>query len=855
MYFIRGSRVFTYDKLWKILKERGIKKVDLRDEIGITPSTLAKLSKNQNVSMEVLNRICTYLECDIGDILEHTFTPYKDDSTLGTFLPNKKEILHNWFGYLEGYSKTLVESELEKLDNIQSVYDPFSGSGTTPLVSVMNGIDGYYTESNPVMAFISRVKTKTAFIVAGDKKLLSEFDKAINDIDSMLSEIPLFEEPLFDFGGFEKYFEDENLRYIQKYITYINSHPLEEEIKDLLKVGLAGVAVDVSKMIRRGDLRYAKGKELSKVNKPFPTEIINKLNLMKSDLEAIPSNINLGKSTFLDYDVRDIKEVNLVDAIITSPPYLNGTNYIRNTKLELKLLGFIETEEELSELHKKGIVAGINNVSKNADKNYEPLQEIKALYDELVEVSYDKRIPKMIAAYFNDMQDVFNKLSQILKDKGKLILDIGDSQFAGVHVKTHDILKIIAEKYGFNIYSEEIIRTRKSRSGFDLTQRILRFELTKEDNNDLYLETAKSFMDNQEYKETGRNWGNSWHSLCSYRGKLKPAIAAELVQKFSNPGDRVLDPMGGVGTIPLEANLQGRVGISNDLSKFAWIVASAKLNPPVYEDIIAEMDKLEKYIEEEKEKHRNNEEIHNFGLNKVIADYYHPDTMVEILAAREYFSKDSYSPAEFLIISAILHILHGNRPYALSRNSHPLTPYAPTGDFIYKNLIDRAWDKINRSYNAKDFYHWNNGESYQVDAINLHDHLENKVDVIITSPPFASSFKFYTQNWLRLWFAGWKPEDFKEAGEVYFDDKQNKDLDIYYDYFESCHKVLKDNGKLILHLGKSKKINMAKELILRSEKWFELVYTDDEDVSNIENHGVSDKGSTTDHQFVFLRKK
>lgn len=46
-------------------------KVNLRDAAGITSATLAKLSKNQNVSMEVLGRICKVLECDVGDVVEY----------------------------------------------------------------------------------------------------------------------------------------------------------------------------------------------------------------------------------------------------------------------------------------------------------------------------------------------------------------------------------------------------------------------------------------------------------------------------------------------------------------------------------------------------------------------------------------------------------------------------------------------------------------------------------------------------------------------------------------------------------------------------------------------------------------
>src|SRR5439155_493846 len=72
-----------------------------------------------------------------------------------------------------------------------------------------------------------------------------------------------------------------------------------------------------------------------------------------------------------------------------------------------------------------------------------------------------------------------------------------------------------------------------------------------------------------------RNWGGQLHSLCSYQGKLKPSIAHFLVKWFTSPGDRVLDPMAGVGTIPLEARRLGRIGLANDLSPLADTIARA----------------------------------------------------------------------------------------------------------------------------------------------------------------------------------------------------------------------------------------------------------------------------------------
>ena len=61
----------NYNKLWKLMIDKGYpNKSDLRLITGIVTNTLAKLSKNQVVSMEVLMKICASLDCNIGDICE-----------------------------------------------------------------------------------------------------------------------------------------------------------------------------------------------------------------------------------------------------------------------------------------------------------------------------------------------------------------------------------------------------------------------------------------------------------------------------------------------------------------------------------------------------------------------------------------------------------------------------------------------------------------------------------------------------------------------------------------------------------------------------------------------------------------
>ncbi|MBR5202551.1 MAG: helix-turn-helix transcriptional regulator [Clostridia bacterium] len=59
-----------YNKLWKLLIDRKMKKKDLIAATGISRGTMAKLGHDENVNTEVLVRICTALECDVCDIVE-----------------------------------------------------------------------------------------------------------------------------------------------------------------------------------------------------------------------------------------------------------------------------------------------------------------------------------------------------------------------------------------------------------------------------------------------------------------------------------------------------------------------------------------------------------------------------------------------------------------------------------------------------------------------------------------------------------------------------------------------------------------------------------------------------------------
>ena len=70
----------SYKKLWKLLIDKEMMKKDLRAMTGVSTTTMSRLSKDENVSTEILSKICSALNCDVGDIME--FVP--DSSAEGS---------------------------------------------------------------------------------------------------------------------------------------------------------------------------------------------------------------------------------------------------------------------------------------------------------------------------------------------------------------------------------------------------------------------------------------------------------------------------------------------------------------------------------------------------------------------------------------------------------------------------------------------------------------------------------------------------------------------------------------------------------------------------------------------------
>lgn len=396
---------------------------------------------------------------------------------------------------------------------------------------------------------------------------------------------------------------------------------------------------------------------------------------------------------------------------------------------------------------------------------------------------------------------------------------------------------------------------------FPLTPEDVTYSSAPRPDSDAYVvEMAERFCVDRPYALTPyskRNWGGRLHSLCSYQGKLKPSIGHFLIQWFTEPGATVLDPMSGVGTIPLEARRQGRTAVASDLSDLAVAVSRAKLetaDPAASQRVV---DELAAYISGASAASLDDlvlTEEADFGLNGVVTDYFHPDTLRELLLARRFFAEaDLDRPGTASVLTAILHVLHGNRPYALSRRSHPVTPLKPTGEFIYRPLIAHVERRLAQTLPELGELP-GHGRVIKADFGAL-PFERGSVDVVITSPPFAQSLRFFSSNWMRLWFCGWSASDFRDRPAGYLESEQKRDFGLAYRrFFEAMHEVLAPGCLLVMHVGATRGFDMAEHLLPLLEPEFSLLHEGAEHLDAPESHGLSDKGSTVRHHFLFCRR-
>ena len=295
-----------------------------------------------------------------------------------------------------------------------------------------------------------------------------------------------------------------------------------------------------------------------------------------------------------------------------------------------------------------------------------------------------------------------------------------------------------------------------------------------------------------------QNWGNWFHSISAYVGRIKPAFAHWLIKITTNKNDIVLDPFCGVGTVLLESDLLDRKSIGIDLSNYAYRICLAK------KDRIG-LDKEINYLNKIKLKY--NKDIS--AVPDFVKEFYHPKTLKEIIELRDLFLKDK---KDFLL-GCLLGIVHGHRNQHLSMRTGYIIPYIPKPkpEIVYKNSLEKLKDKVRRMY--KDQIK----KKSKIKVYNqniLESNLKNEsIDIIISSPPYYNTIDYVHANRLRLWFSGVDFDEQKKLSKTLIQDRYNYENEMTK-VGQKLYKCLKKNSLLIfvlgdVHFSKNNTVNTA----------------------------------------------
>ena len=392
---------------------------------------------------------------------------YQEYGRIMQFNKNKKEPIHRWYPFVEGYSKEFIKSIIDEVNKKDLVcLEPFSGSGTTSLELQHNNIPCYSFEINPLMYIIAKVKLENDYDL-NKVELWHDFiqtNRAVINAD-----LKTVFSTLYEGDNKEKWNYDKAVGLaVQKLKTSI-SLVEEEKYKNLFFVVLSSILLDVSNLYRNGKcLSYKKNwNEINLSEADVFKKFDDKMDKeIKIDIQSIKKSKQNNRDILFNEDSRVGIETkvpdNSIDLVITSPPYLNSRDYTDTYMLELKTLGLTSTYEEVRNLREKTLRSHVQiKWEDNESINNKTLESTLKL---LKDCSGDKEIWNssildMVRLYFVDMKKIFHVLYKKVKLGGRIYFNVSNSAYFNVMINTLEICAEIAESERFKVI--EIRKARK----------------------------------------------------------------------------------------------------------------------------------------------------------------------------------------------------------------------------------------------------------------------------------------------------------------------------------------------------------------------------------------------------------
>jgi hypothetical protein len=418
--------------------------------------------------------------------------------------------IHNWYRFVLSYPDHLVSGLIERFGarpgNI--VLDPFVGTGTTLVECKRRGIDSIGIDANPVTAFASRVKTtwdidlqgfdhrfvnlrelvRQPLLATGKQYAVQLSFDDLFPAGQVLRDGELFEgnhENLLDLLP-KNWISETPLQKCLVVTDVLGSWP-EDSLTDLFRLALADVLVSVSNLGFGPEVYVSKTRQDADVY----GLLLAKLRQMRHDLAAVQKMAGWGTAVVHTADARKLTNFiqKPVDFVICSPPYPNEKDYSRITRLELILLGFMQSKSDLRAIKEEMLRSHTRNIY-TTDNDSQYVADVPAVQKLAQEIEqrrlergatsgFERLYHRVVTEYFGGMYRVMEQLQQVMPVGGKIAFVVGDQfSYFRTPIYTAQILNQIAcQKLNYREVETVLWRTRKSTvTKMDVEEHILILE-------------------------------------------------------------------------------------------------------------------------------------------------------------------------------------------------------------------------------------------------------------------------------------------------------------------------------------------------------------------------------------------
>ena len=348
----------------------------------------------------------------------------------------------------------IVSDFLESIRKGGRILDPMAGSGTVLRQAVVRGYDAIGYDSDPLAIMMSRAWVQRVRLadlgllldqVLSEARSLTVKQARLNWIDS--------DEETSQFINF--WFAKQQQNDLRKIAFILHKLEKNKNIKkeiNILKVAFSRIIITKKKGASLGwDISHSRPHKVKERNNfDVWSEYMKSVYLIKARLSE--DNI-VGKAMVHNRDVRKMGcRAKSIDAVITSPPYLNAIDYLRGHKLSLVWLGYTIRQIRKIRDESIGVEKGLKSTAYN--NNIESVKcIINPINQELKKLS--GRHQAMVFRYAGDAYSLMKQVSRVLKPRGRALFVVGNSCIYGTYVKNSEIFKKSAEIFNLECIMEK----------------------------------------------------------------------------------------------------------------------------------------------------------------------------------------------------------------------------------------------------------------------------------------------------------------------------------------------------------------------------------------------------------------